>query len=477
MILAILFLTGLTIALQFPAVQTRAARKATDYLSEKLKFPVHVDRVDMNWFDVLVLEGVSIKDPNGGQMIYVGELEVDFRITSLHKAKFNIDKAVLRNGSVNLTRYAPDWKININQFIDALQNLATGDTTQSESSPFKIDRVSIENMAFSYNDNRDPRDRSGFDHNHFGFDSVYADVSDLLAVSDTFQIDIKNLRTRETSILLKVHRINTLYRITSKQMSFENLYAEIGNTKVEDYLAFNYDSISEMADFNKEVRIQSRIKNSTASFQDIAWFAPALKNMHELALVSGNFDGTVNRFTVKDLDLNFGKKSNLKGKISFDGLPNIDETFVELHFNNTTIHAVDLKQYIDHNSYAVVNKFGKMSGNGEYIGFFNDFVAKGNFNTDLGKVITDINLKLNDKKSSYEGHLITHAFNLGKLVNNPEHLQLLDINGNIKGEGFNLDDAEMKLKAKIDRIGINNYDYRNIVTNADLSKSLFNGEI
>jgi hypothetical protein len=476
-ILCFLLLAAAAIALQFPSVQTRAANELTGYLSDKLKFPVHLDRVDINWFDVLALEGVSIKDPHGGQMIYVGELEVDFRITSLHKGKFNIDKATLRNGSVNLTRYAPDWKININEFINAIEALTAGDTTKQKSAPFKINKVSIENMAFSYNDNRDAEDHSGFDHNHFGFDSVYADVTDLLAVADTFQINVKNLRTKETHIKLRVHKINTLYTIASKRMSFENLYASVGKTIVEDHLEFNYDSILAMSDFNTRVRIKSHIKNSTANFQDIAWFAPALKPYFEKAKVSGDFDGTVERFEVNNLNLKFGKKSTIRGNANFDGLPDLDETFVEFRFNNTDIFAADLKQYLDDNSYAVLNKFGNMTGNGEYIGFFNDFVAKGNFNTDLGKFSSDINLKIKDKKSAYEGHLITHSFNLGKLVNYPDKIQLLDMDGHIHGEGFSLDDAELKLKAKIDRIGINNYDYRNISTNAELSKSLFNGEI
>ncbi|HXA01582.1 MAG TPA: translocation/assembly module TamB domain-containing protein [Cytophagaceae bacterium] len=476
-ILCFLLLAAASIALQFPSVQTKAAHEVTDYLSEKLKFPVHLDRVDINWFDVLVLEGVSIKDPQGGQMIYVGELEVDFRITSLHKAKFNIDKATLRNGSVNLIRYAPEWKINMNEFIDVIKTLSAGDTTKQKPSPFKIDKISIENMAFSYNDNREPLDRAGFDHNHFGFDSVYADVTDLLAVTDTFRINVKNLRTKESHIQLRVHKINTLYTITPKRMSFENLYASVGRTIVEDHLEFNYDSILSMTEFNTQVRVISHIKNSTANFQDIAWFAPALKPYFEMAKVSGDFDGTVTRFDVNNLNLKFGKGSNIKGKASFDGLPNLDETFIEFRFNNTNIYAADLKQYLDDNSYSVVNKFGKMTGNGEYIGFFNDFVAKGNFNTDLGKIISDINLKVNNKKSIYKGHLITQSFNLGKLVNHPDKIQLLDMDGNIQGEGFDLNDAELKLKAKIDRIGINNYNYRNIVTNAELSKSLFNGEI
>jgi hypothetical protein len=474
-ILCFLLLAGIAIALQFPSIQTKAARELTNYLSAKLKFPVQIGRVDIDWFDVLVLEDVSIKDPQGGRMIYVGELEVDFRITSLHNGKFNIDKAFLRNGSVNLIRYAPEWKINMNEFIDAVKVLV-GDTSRQKS-PFKIDKINIENMAFSYNDNRNAVDRSGFDHNHFGFDSVYADVSDLLAFRDTFRIDVKNLRTKESYTQLRVHKINTLYTMTPKRMSFENLYASVGRTIVENYLEFNYDSILSMSEFNTQVRVVSHIKNSTANFQDIAWFAPALKPYFEMAKVSGDFDGKVTGFDVNNLNLKFGKKSIIKGKASFKGLPNLDETFIDFHFKNTNIHAADLKQYLDPNSFAVVNKFGKMSGNGEYTGLFTDFVVKGNFNTDLGKIISDINLKINNKKPVYEGHLITHSFNLGKLVGYPDKIQLLDMDGNIRGEGFNLNDAELKLNAKIDRIGINNYDYRNIITNADLSKSLFNGEI
>jgi hypothetical protein len=474
-------LAGIIIALQFSSVQTKVTAEVTDYLSEKLTFPIHIDKVDINWFDVIVLEGVSIKDPQQGKMIYVGEVSVDFEITSFHKAKFNIDEVILKNGGVKLIRYASTGKLNINDFIDAIERIGTSDSSNKKSSPFTVDVVNLDNMYFSMDDNEEPHDRSGgFDHYHFAFDSVYGKVTKLLIVSDTFQIDVSKLRTIEKTTKIRVHQIDARYRITGKKMSFENLYAHIGKTEVRNYFAFNYDKITDLADFNDKIIIEGDIKNSHVSFHDLSYFAPSLKPFYENARVSGKFNGKVTRFSVSDLYLGFGKGSFIKGKVSFDGLPELAETFVELKFKNSTIQASDLKQYMDNNSYSILRKFGKIVGHGEYIGFFNDFVAKGNFNTDLGKIASDINLKINNAKqlkTSYEGHLITESFNLGKLVNHPGYVQLLDMNGNIKGQGFSMQDAELKLNARISRIGIYNYNYRNITTNAQLSKSLFDGEI
>jgi hypothetical protein len=474
-------LVGIIISLQFSSVQTKITSEVTDYLSEKLSFPIHIDKVDIDWFDILVLKGVSIKDPNQGKMIYVDEVTVDFQITSLHKAKFNIDEVNLKDGGVKLIRYASTGTLNMNDFIDAIARLSSSDTTNTKSSPFTVDVVNLENMYFSMDDFEEPYDRSGgFDHYHFGFDSVYAKVTNLLIVSDTFQIDVSDLRTIEKKTKIRVHEVDTRYRITSKKMSFENLYAHIGKTEARDYFAFNYDKITDLADFNDKIIIEGDIKNSHVSFHDLSYFAPALKPFYENARVAGKFNGKVTRFTVTDLFLGFGKGSFIKGKASFDGLPELNETFIEFKFKNSTIQAADLKQYLDDTSYPVVKKFGKIVGNGEYVGFFNDFVAKGNFTTDLGKIVSDINLKINNDKqlkTTYEGHLITESFNLGKLVNYPDKVQLLDMNGNIKGQGFSLQDAELKLKAKINRIGINNYNYKNITTNAQLSKSLFDGQL
>ncbi|HEY8401750.1 MAG TPA: translocation/assembly module TamB domain-containing protein, partial [Cytophagaceae bacterium] len=105
--------------------------------------------------------------------------------------------------------------------------------------------------------------------------------------------------------------------------------------------------------------------------------------------------------------------------------------------------------------------------------------ADGSLSTNLGKLDTDINLKINDSlspKSYYKGHLTTYNFNLGQLIDRPE-VKTIEMDGNIEGKGFSLEEAELKLDAEIKEIGYKNYNYKNIITNAQLSDEHFIGEI
>lgn len=472
-------LTAIIVAVQIPAVQLYAVNKATAYLSDLLKFPVKIEGINIDWFDIVVLKGITVKDQHNASMVYLNEASVDFQVLSLMNPKVTIDEIILKNGKVNVIRYSSDNSINISLFINTIRDLSSPRKPNRPPVPFTIDAVGLENMYFSYFDQRKPFITDHFDHNHFSFDSINAKVINLRVVADTFQIDVHNLSTRQIETRLKVHEIDTKFMLTKHIIQLDELYAKIGNSKVKNYLAFHYQHIDDLSDFNSKVTIKADIDRSEVSSQDLAHFAPGMKNIPDYYSVSGIFEGKVERFNVKNVYLGFGENSVLKGKVKFDGLPDIEETFMELSFNNSIVQATDLKQYLDRGAFAVVKKFGKITGKGQFIGFLNDFVANGAVSTNLGKVVSDINLKIIDSlspKSYYKGKLTTTNFHLGKLTDRPE-IDLIDMDGTIEGKGFSLEEAEVKLDAKIKRLGFNNYNYRNIVTNAQLSEELFNGEI
>lgn len=471
-------LTGIAISLQTPYVQNKLVDKATEYLSKTLNFPIKIERVNISWFDKIKLEDLRVYDQKKGKMIHVGESEIDFKITSLLKAKVEVEEVTLENGSVSLIRYK-DGNLNINDFIDALSALGSPTQDSTPPKPFTIPSVKVRNMKFNYEDTQEPH-IPDFDHYHFGFDSIFADVSNLLVVNDTFQINVKDLRTYETNTYLRVHDIDVLYTFSKNNMEFENLSAHIGDSYVKNYLNFHYKDIDDLSEFNEKVIVSGNLKNSKVSMQDLALFAPSLKPYHDKVTITGDFKGKVTNWGVRNLALEFGKNSLLKGNLKFNGLPDIQETFMELNFVNSKVEAKDMKQYLDPNSYAVIAKLGTISGSGKFVGFPYDFVANGKFETNLGKFVSDINLKTNENSrpsSYYKGSLKTMDFNFGKLIGYSDIFGLLDMDGKIEGRGFSLEEANLKLDAKIKRIGINNYDYKNIITNARLSKRLFNGEL
>ncbi|MBX9851980.1 MAG: translocation/assembly module TamB, partial [Cytophagaceae bacterium] len=332
----------------------------------------------------------------------------------------------------------------------------------------------------SYFDKRKEIITEGFDHNHFSFEKINAQVTNLRIILDTFQIQVNKLSAFEPNIKLPVYELNTLFTITKRDMTFEKLYAQIGQSTVKDYIRFNYNNINDLSDFNNKVEVVAYLNECQLDFENLKEFAPGLKPYRDFVRLSGFFKGEVSDFTVKDMDLYFGNGSHISGRISFNGLPDFEETFLEFKFKNLKVEAADLKQYLDQQSNFVLAKFGYISGNGDFIGFPQDFVAHGAFNSGLGKFTSDIQLNATkeDERAKYKGTLKTYAFDLGRLMDIPDKVQLLDMDGEIEGVGFSMENAEIKnLNATISRIGLNNYDYKNIKTNARLSKREFNGEI
>ncbi len=109
-----------------------------------------------------------------------------------------------------------------------------------------------------------------------------------------------------------------------------------------------------------------------------------LKPYDDTYLLSGIFNGKVNKFTLKDFQLKIGVNSSFEGTASFDGLPNIEESFIEARLNNSAIHTYDIRKYISENDYEMIKKFGQVNFSGQFLGFPNDFVANGTFLTDMG---------------------------------------------------------------------------------------------
>jgi hypothetical protein len=83
-----------------------------------------------------------------------------------------------------------------------------------------------------------------------------------------------------------------------------------------------YRSLDEMSNFIDSVRIDARMLNSTVSIADIAFFAPELKGIQQIATLTGTASGTISNFVVNGLELKTGR-SRLAGTYSMNGLVDV----------------------------------------------------------------------------------------------------------------------------------------------------------
>src|SRR5690606_12910782 len=160
-------------ALQIPFFQAKAVNKLTEYVSEKIHFPISIGYVNMHWFDKLLLEDVVIKDHTGAEMIQVKELLVDFELASLlDKQNINIDEVTLTQADVRLVKNSAVNGLNINEFIKNLREWLASDKPAKKAPVFTIDEISLVNSKFSINDPTRDSIETGFDYYHFSLDDI-----------------------------------------------------------------------------------------------------------------------------------------------------------------------------------------------------------------------------------------------------------------------------------------------------------------
>lgn len=475
-LILLILLTIIVIGFRTIYVQEKVGEIASEQLSDFLKYTVKIERVKIDWFDHFVVSGISLYDYKNTRMIHLGEIIVDYKIFTLEKKfAFRIEDIILKDGEVHLIKYKNTDILNINEFIDAASKLGNPQDTSSQKEPFKLSDIKLVNMRFAYDDMR-KGDISGFDHNHFSFDSIYGVTEDLYAFADTFRIDIKDLTTIESHTKLRVHKLSGVYTLCEHYMDLENMYANIGNTLIQDYMKISYGTITDLADFNTKAYIKANLDSSFIDLKDIVHFAPELKKYPYRVALSGKVSGRVCKFNINSLSAYLGK-SHVKGTFHMDGLPNFFKTFIAADFSDVYIDQSDLAPFFDTEIAQTIRVFDHFKGSAEFTGLPKSFVANASLSTGVGYVTTDMTFELAENlktDSYYSGKLITQNLHLGKIIQN-EQFGLINMNGSIEGTGFDIDELKLKMLATIHSIEFNQYNYKNIHTDAIIQKSLFNG--
>lgn len=413
-------------------------------------------------------------------MIGIDELVLTFSLGDLlGKTNIETKEAWVNGANVNL-RDQTTRRLNIDDWVIKLSELLAGESTETGAAAgsFSINKITLIDSKFSISDSSRDSVKTGFDYNHFQLLDLNANLLNLKAVADTFQIDIKNLSARDSLTDLKIDQLNTFFRNSWKGMAFYELDLKMGKTHITNEIVFNHDKPSHMGYFVDSVYIEANFEGTVIHTDELGYFAPELKKYNESVEVDGFFEGEVRDFFSNDFSIKLGDKTALYGKMQVDGLPNIELAYFDIPLKNSTVSASDLEKYLDQRTFDISNKLGIISLDGSFTGFVNSFVAEGEFNTKIGSFTSNTQITTRpDELSTYSGDLKTKGFDLGVFTGDPV-FQKIDMDGEIKGSGFTLEDADFTLSANIPRIGIYGYDYQDIdLSEGDFQQSFFSGDL
>jgi len=465
-------------------VQTYVAKKAAAYLSKELNTTISLSGIYIKPFKSIVIEDLLVLDQQKDTILNTPKFLVNINQFSLKQRIIAINTVQINNGTFFLKSYK-DRSTNLDFIIDYFDSGPTP-VVKKKKKPFQIsfDRIILNNINFKYKNFRvaDTLMRG------INFDDVA--LTNLNGIFEKFntkdhilQTNIKDLTFKEKSgFYLK--NLTAFTTIDTNSIELKKMMLVTNRTRLSDYFQMRFKSYDDFNDYINKVRMKANFVDSHISSHDVGYFTSDLDHMSLDIDVDGQITGLVNNLKAKSLSVKAGKATYIKGDFMLKGLPYLKETFMDLKIDMAGTNKTDLNEIIADitgkkgiSVPKIVDKFGNINFNGSFTGFKNDFIAYGEFKTKLGRLVSDVNMKI-DKKGipSYTGSVKTFDFNLGDLINE-KMLGRITASLNIKGRGTEINSLSEKLNGEINYIDFNNYRYRNVKIDGTFDKKYFDGSL
>ena len=467
------------LSLQNPVLQTYITRYISNELALTIGANISIDKVSVTFINRIQLKNLYIEDQRGDTLLLAEKLNATIRKLNRESREIILKKAVISNAYIN---FITDTNriINFQFIIDFLKKPVK---EKSEAIPWKIKflNVELENSRFRLAKDHIRNKPAGINFTDMDMNNLNIVLNNFSVHGDTISMFINTLSLIEKSGF-EINKFSSNLVITKDQMHFDDVYINTPYSEINCILThLNFTTFKDFSDFVNLVNIDLQFKPSHVSFSDISFFAPALQGYPESFKISGHCSGKVNDIKGDKIKLNYNTNTSLETNFNIIGLPEFKKTF--MHFDiskliTTTddIGLLELPGKTKHISLPQnLRKLGKIHYSGIYTGYPDDFVAYGQFRTDLGDIYSDLLLKPDTSNIlRFTGRLKTLDFRLGGLLNIEEKVGKISMSGNVDGY-ISAGSLNANVKSIVDSFEVYGYNYENINVTGTITEKNFTG--
>ncbi len=267
------------LSLQIHAVQTWGGHRLASYLSSEWNRKVEIDRVRIDLWARVVLDGLYIEDHQGDTLLYAKELHLATYSFSSTDSRFESQSISLLEPNIELKRYAgeTDWNY---QF---LSDYFSSEEPQDTSSNFSmwVGKLNIENGKFTYFDYTLPLIEEGaFYEEQLAFSHFSTQVENFEMKGDLIQANIESLKLKERSGL-NIDNLHAHLRMQGNAIQVTELDADLGETHLVGDLGIYAPNDDAWSDFNNKVNwdIHFRCFRSIERFKFMEYESPIWKGL------------------------------------------------------------------------------------------------------------------------------------------------------------------------------------------------------
>ena len=455
----------LIVLMHLPSVQTFLGKEVAEALADKFGTKVEVGKVNLGFFNRIIIDDVMMYDQQGDSLIYASRLSAKIDYIAATQGKISVSSAQIFGLRANLYRQTAKSPANF-QFV--LDSLASKDTTQHKPLDLHIGSLIIRRGAIAYNQ-RDVAPRSGI------FSPQHIRVSELSS-----HILLNHVTDNSIDLLLKKLSFKDESGFKLQSLHFK-LQADRQKATLKEFRLLMPRSELVLDDLKATYRFEGKrfipeslhfeggIQQSKITFADVASLVPALRHFDDAVFVSSRFSGTAKSISVPSLNLRTGSGSiNLQARGSYSHASshpawNADIANLNLSPAGVEFLAENLGSKVKIPK--EIQRLGTIHLTGKAKGYEKVLSAKGNIETDAG----NISLQAVKNDDRIKASVDTRGVNLGRILDNRKLgtvVAKIDAHGTMK---------HIFAKGNIARFDYGNYDFHNIEIDGDYDMKALRG--
>lgn len=407
----------------------------------------------------------------------VGEFNIEADNIDLEKKIIELDNIRAVATHINMRQY--DGGRPASQ-RPVSQNVIDTTAFNKGSWSIKLSDLELKNCHFGFDNGDDAAKANEFDPNHIGVNNINIDIEDVVIEGDTITANLNNLSADERSGFV-VKKLTADVRVSPTESICRNLLLITNNSRLSDYYAMHYSRFPDFNDYINKVVMVASLKKSSVDANDVAYFAPVLRQYPTILNISGDARGTVADIEAEGLNITDGATS-IKGDLTMQGLPDINNTYIVYTNGQIVTSGSGLTRYaptLKTNKTVNINAITDARFNGDFKGYIDNFIINGEINSNLGKVVSNVELDIADntkQTTSFEGKVVVDQLDLGTLLFQPD-LGIVTLNANVDGEESKATGADINFAAVIDEIHYKGYTYKDINSDGKLENKKFTGNL
>ena len=291
----------LVISLRIPAVQQYIGSQAASVLSHQLGTKVSIGRIDLGFFNRIIIDDLSIYDQQQKEMLRTKRLSAKIDILSLLQSRINISSAQLFGARAVLYQATKDSPAN---FQFALDSLASKDTTNQKPLDLRINSFIMRHSSIQY-DQLDVAPTQGrFNPAHLNMQDISAHLQLKVLREDSLNLNVKRLSLNELSGLT-INQISFKLLMNRQHAQLTNFLLQMPDTHflLDSLLATYTIKPTPTGEKIENLSYQGAISNSYITPSDLRAFMPSLKNYQSKIDVAIAFYGTEQKLNLTQLNI------------------------------------------------------------------------------------------------------------------------------------------------------------------------------